>query len=357
VLVASAALSIAPAFAEEQPTNAAAVSAEGPFLVYRADEAVLYAPYVGGNARLMLPGGDEGAFAVHEGRSLDAILAARPDLAKTAGIAAIRAAVARKDPLRPHYAPWRLTYERGNARLESWRGSPGAWLLVRSGDKTLAYEGQDLESILSAHADVAKNPEVTSLRELVESSGRFDLDTQHEVVTPDKRVALDLHVSPGGIAATVNSPKEDGTFSVRTWRARSLDELKVDGGVLAAQCPLWFDVPPAAEAAGSPMAIAGFAVAGRTVKQGDQEVTRLEVTKVAPDGPAAKADLKVGDQVLRVNGKPVESEAQIAALMAGGSEGPARACTLEVRRGAENLTLSIALADAKAVTRPLGAVK
>jgi serine protease Do len=71
--------------------------------------------------------------------------------------------------------------------------------------------------------------------------------------------------------------------------------------------------------------------------------TALLVAQVAPDGPAARAGLLVGDLLLSLDGAPLTSSD--ALLEALGQRAPGDVVQLELARGGQPLTLAVTLAE------------
>ncbi len=67
------------------------------------------------------------------------------------------------------------------------------------------------------------------------------------------------------------------------------------------------------------------------------------VADVAEDGPGAKAGLKDGDVVTKIDGKPMRSASHLRNTIA--STGPGRTVTLTVRRGDDTVTLRVKLGE------------
>ncbi len=77
---------------------------------------------------------------------------------------------------------------------------------------------------------------------------------------------------------------------------------------------------------------------------GWRDVGGLVVTRVADDGPAAKAGLKPGDRIRKVNGKVTDSLDDVQGVMYGASVGDV--LVLDVEREGRSFTARVALAEA-----------
>jgi S1-C subfamily serine protease len=66
------------------------------------------------------------------------------------------------------------------------------------------------------------------------------------------------------------------------------------------------------------------------------------ITKTLADSPAARAGAKVGDVVMSIEGRPVETTNDVAALVRAGE--PGRTVTFELRRGKSELKVPVQLA-------------
>lgn len=75
----------------------------------------------------------------------------------------------------------------------------------------------------------------------------------------------------------------------------------------------------------------------------DMRTQRLEVTEVAPGSPAARADIRQGDIVLRVNGQRVQSREALFLRMR--HFGAGEQLPLQLLRGGETVSLSVTLSS------------
>lgn len=74
------------------------------------------------------------------------------------------------------------------------------------------------------------------------------------------------------------------------------------------------------------------------VTRGDKKAARLEVRKVEPNSPAAKAGFKTGDVIERAANRPVKNYGDLLELLAG--QRPGDTVNFVVKRGGEKLELS-----------------
>jgi S1-C subfamily serine protease len=80
---------------------------------------------------------------------------------------------------------------------------------------------------------------------------------------------------------------------------------------------------------------------GVAVSPADENGEGVQIREVTPDSPAAKAGLKAGDVVTRLDGKAVED---VAAFLRGvGAKKPGDVLALDVRRGDKQLTVKATL--------------
>jgi len=75
--------------------------------------------------------------------------------------------------------------------------------------------------------------------------------------------------------------------------------------------------------------------------QGDPESKEAKIVDIVPDGPAAKAGLKVNDVVLKFDGQKVGPYSELAALIR--KKKPGDVVTLEVQRGSETMSFKVTL--------------
>ena len=77
---------------------------------------------------------------------------------------------------------------------------------------------------------------------------------------------------------------------------------------------------------------------------GFREARGLVVTRIEPGGPAARADVRVGDRIVKVNGQPVDSVEDAQRSIYGAGVGDHLALAIE--RGGHLMELSLTLAEA-----------
>jgi serine protease Do len=82
-------------------------------------------------------------------------------------------------------------------------------------------------------------------------------------------------------------------------------------------------------------------LAGVTFKTRDPNATLSAIDRVRYDSPAWQADLKPGDLIVQVDGKPIERMAQLMSVLKSRLEG--EMLTVTVKRGDEELTRSLTL--------------
>ncbi|MBI1310227.1 PDZ domain-containing protein [bacterium] len=82
-------------------------------------------------------------------------------------------------------------------------------------------------------------------------------------------------------------------------------------------------------------------LAGVTFKTRDPNATLPAIDRVRYDSPAWKAELKSGDQIVQVNGQPIERMAHLMYVLKSRLEG--ETLTVTVKRGDEELTRSLTL--------------
>jgi S1-C subfamily serine protease len=99
--------------------------------------------------------------------------------------------------------------------------------------------------------------------------------------------------------------------------------------------------------AGRPIVYGYIGLDVRALEPAEREVAGLDgrvgavVKRVDPDGPAAEADVREGDLVLRFNQQLVEGPGSLAALV--GQAAPGQTISLELRRGTQSLTVQATL--------------
>lgn len=111
--------------------------------------------------------------------------------------------------------------------------------------------------------------------------------------------------------------------------------------------------PPVAAAAAAPAPVPvrlGLQVERLSAAGGGAAPSGVRVLQVEPQSPADLAGLKVGDLILQVNGNTLRDPEDLAARVATASAAPgaARELQLVLRRGAEDLSLRLALPPAAA---------
>src|SRR5690606_20905602 len=85
---------------------------------------------------------------------------------------------------------------------------------------------------------------------------------------------------------------------------------------------------------------AQYPVIGATVR-GTEAGDGARVQEITPGSPAAKSDLKVGDVIREVNGKPVSGSTEV--VVAIRTYQPGETVTLTVRRGGKEMKIDVGL--------------
>lgn len=238
------------ALAEEPPMlNSdidAQVTVEGPYRVVSANEVRFELPFIGSESRLYVKDADE--TVVYTGSDLDKIITANPTLKDRAEILAIRTKLGNLEPASPESAAWHYRVVNGPVFYEDWRGSENARLFIQDGARTRVYTGKDLQTILSAHPQVAERSEIAGIRTQLAPISEL---TWHEKTPTDAAgtAALDLTIRPNETVVVVHNDGPEGP-EAQTLRGENLMAIcKANPDLHEMMTDLWFEAP--AEASSS----------------------------------------------------------------------------------------------------------
>jgi S1-C subfamily serine protease len=221
----------------------------------------------------------------------------------------------------------KLAEERGALVKSVESGSPAEKAGLKADDVILRYQGENIRSARQLARLVAEEP-----------AGR----------------SVTLDVSRGGAPQKLQATLKEREHG--SWRL----EMPEMGHLLGRDFAFDLPKPPAPGAPGFafPFASGGRRRLGIEYQEiGDQlakyfklaEDSGVLVSRVDEDGPAAKAGVKAGDVILKLNGKSVHDGSQLREEL--GHAEPGSEVTLSVQRDGRPMDLKVKLADGPARRR------